>query len=208
MGGYQKDEESEIMDILLFNNGEFSADQKLPWGLAESCAVPLEGRSSIMITGGVKDASVFPLMISLKLNHHQVDKFQFTLLLFKELNVGRKSHGCARARLNSMDVVIIAGGETINDQGEKVVLNSVEYIDLDNLDGWVPLNSLNMARTNKPTVGFVDNTLVVAGGSGCREEHQRVVKDGFVIYSERSFYQKILNKFQFESLDTIEKYDD
>jgi hypothetical protein len=162
MGGYQKEEENEIMDILLFNNGEFSADHKLPWGLAESCAVPLEDRSFIMITGGVKDASVFPLMISLKVNQHQADKLEFTLLLFKELNVGRKSHGCARASLNSMDVVIVAGGETFNDLGEKIVLNSVEYIDLDNISGgWVQLNSLNMARTNKPSVGFVDNRLVV-----------------------------------------------
>ena len=118
-----------------------------------------------MITGGVKDASVFPLMKSLKLNQQQVDKLQFNLLLFKELNVGRKSHGCARSKFNSMDVVIVASGETFYDHGEQIVLSSVEYIDLDNISGgWIQLNSLNIARTNKPSVGFVDNILVVAGG--------------------------------------------
>ena len=120
------------------------------------------------------------------------------------MNVGRKSHGCARAKLNSMDVVIVAGRETFYDHGEKIVLSSVEYIDLDNISaGWVQLTNLNMARTNKPLVGFVDNRLVVAGGSGCRGKHPRVVMDGFDICSERSFDQQFLNEFQFESHDTI-----
>ena len=58
MGGYQKDEESKIMDILLFKNGKFSNDHQLPWGLAESCALPLEDRSSIMIMSKINQSSL------------------------------------------------------------------------------------------------------------------------------------------------------
>jgi hypothetical protein len=74
--------------------------------------------------------------------------------------------GCAKIRFNNKLTLIVAGGEGAG-SGK---LKSVEMItiDLKNLTlsstNWTFLPDLNSARSHFPTVGIINNSLIVAGG--------------------------------------------
>jgi len=153
-----------------------------------ACAIGVENQSAILITGGSSSDNRY--------NAFALFYKPWEEQLAPSLNTTRKLHGCARLELFGRDVIVIAGGE-IEDKSEEnykstgVILASVEYLDVKNfMGGWKSLESLNIGRTNHPSVGMVGKRLTVAGGS------KKVDIDG------------IKDDEEDESLDSVEYYDE
>eukprot|EP00092_Neocalanus_flemingeri_P001231 GFUD01001313.1.p1 GENE.GFUD01001313.1~~GFUD01001313.1.p1 ORF type:complete len:455 (-),score=97.00 GFUD01001313.1:138-1502(-) len=193
---------SPNFDHFQFRNGDFSKSSNFQLGLAKSCAVSLEDQSMLIIIGGeTRKGKIFEYMIMydiVNINKTSVLKRRKVHGRMHKMKTGRSLHGCARATIGTKDVIVVAGGET----GQTRALDSVEYFDLNNQEaGWISLPPLNFGRTNKPSLGFIDGRLLVAGGAGNSGTDSKQGREGNLVslntmetYDEELNSWKIMNK--------------
>ena len=88
------------------------------------------------------------------------------------MNIGRKLSGCALVKFQDKPTIVVAGGQ--DSEGNK--LSNVEILKLEPIadedeikeelkkSKWEELPELNFARSNFPSVGIVQGTLIVTAG--------------------------------------------
>lgn len=129
-----------------------------------SCHVVLDDKFVVQ-TGGYKLDTPGKVENTALLLSFTVSQVKFGLeKIFRPMMVARKLHGCSLALIAGQNAVIVAGGSN----GIGNYLDSVEFMALGpNFDekNWTELGKLVRPRSYFPTVGVLNSTLIVAGGS-------------------------------------------